>query len=181
MIAERQQAVESLTEDHARSHLSSIPFLIFSSLNEECTQLQNRVQKYKARVRALETDASTHKQQLKVLVEKTESDDILIEALQEEIQTLRQQNDDYKKKILSQQQQLSQSTMVRTMKINEVTGNMMQVTQGGGGGGAGGGYQESHEAEILRLKRLCKQQAAQLETQENLIQQLRSTIPKTKY
>jgi hypothetical protein len=40
--------------------------------------------------------------------------------------------------------------------------------------------QEGTEAEMIRLKRLCKQQAAQLETQENLIQQLRSSIPKKK-
>jgi chromosome segregation ATPase len=148
----------------------SISFSSLLRLSEECSQLQNRVQKYKARVRALESDAATHKQQLKVLVEKTEGDDILVEALQEEIQSLRQQNDDYKKKILNQQQQLSQSTMVRTMRLNEATGGMVPVNSS----------QEGTEAEMIRLKRLCKQQAAQLETQENLIQQLRSSIPKKK-
>jgi chromosome segregation ATPase len=139
-------------------------------LTEECAQLQTRVQKYKARVRALETDAATHKQQLRIIVEKTESDDILVEALQEEVQSLRQQNDDYKKKILAQQQQLSQSTMIRTMRLNESTGGMIQVNNS----------QEANEGEILRLKRLCKQQAAQLETQESVIQQLRGSVPKTK-
>ena len=172
MIADRQQAVESLTEDHARYNVvpEFLPDSPALSLTEECSQLQNRVQKYKARVRALESDASTHKQQLRVLVEKTESDDILVEALQEEIQSLRSQNDDYKKKILTQQQQISQSTMVRTMRLNEATGAMVPVSHS----------QEGTEAEMVRLKRLCKQQAAQLETQENLIQQLRGSVPKKK-
>jgi chromosome segregation ATPase len=169
MIAERQQAVETLTEDHARSLLLS-DSAHSRRLTEECSQLQNRVQKYKARVRALESDAATHKQQLRVLVEKTESDDILVEALQEEIQSLRQQNEEHRRKILTQQQQLSQSTMVRTMRLNEATGGMVQVDSS----------REASEGEMLRLKRLCKQQAAQLETQENLIQQLRAVVPKTK-
>lgn len=139
MVSERQQAVEFLTEDHAR-------------LTEEAEQLKNRVNKYKARVRALESDSATHKQQLKVLVEKTESDDILIEALQEEMQSLRQSNEDMKKKLAQQQQQLSQTTTLRTMRMNENgTGMIPAITT-----------QEGNEHEILRLKRLCKQQVVYL-------------------
>ena len=61
---------------------------------------------------------------------------------------MRQGNEEFKKKLAQQQQQLSQSTTLRTMKMNENgTGMIPAITT-----------QEGIEHEILRLKRLCKQQ-----------------------
>lgn len=53
-----------------------------------------------------------------------------------------------KKKLQQQQQQLSQTTTLRSMKMNENgTGMIPAITS-----------HEGNEHEILRLKRLCKQQ-----------------------
>jgi hypothetical protein len=84
------------------------------------------------------------------LVEKTESDDILIEALQEEIQTLRKQSDELKKK--SQQLQQTQ----------QLTGTLRTVRGGERGEMVLANTSTDHlEKEIVQLKRLCKQQVDQ--------------------
>ncbi|CAE7671883.1 CCDC13, partial [Symbiodinium microadriaticum] len=154
MSAERQQAVEALTEDHQR-------------LSQECGQLQHKLERQKARVRALESDSATHKQQLKVLVEKAESDDALIEALQKEVQSARSQLDDSRRKLREQAEAQSQPQM-RTMRAAD--GAMACAVDTSS---------QALEAELNRMRRLCKQQAAQLETQETVIQKLRASAAKS--
>jgi FKBP-type peptidyl-prolyl cis-trans isomerase (trigger factor) len=80
------------------------------------------------------------------LVEKAESDDALIEALQEEVQSLRKQNDDAKRKM--KEQAAASAPQVRTMR----------ATEGGGMSAPVDTSAQALEAELNRMRRLCKQQ-----------------------
>ena len=82
---------------------------------------------------------------VQVLVEKAESDDALIEAMQQEIQSARSQLEESKRK-LREQMELNQPQM-RTMRAAD-----------GGMTSAVDTSTQALEAELSRLRRLCKQQ-----------------------
>lgn len=84
-----------------------------------------------------------------MLVEKAESDDALVEALQEEVQSLRKQNDEAKRKI-KEQTAASMAPQVRTMRVD-----------GGGISAPVDTSTQALEAELNRMRRLCKQQVGQ--------------------
>jgi len=65
-----------ITEDRAR-------------LAERCEALEKKNVATKARVKVLEADALRHREQLKTLIEKTDSDDQLVAALRQEVERLR--------------------------------------------------------------------------------------------
>lgn len=157
MSQERQQAVEALTEDHAR-------------LTQEVSQLSQKVERGKARVRALESDAATHKTQLKVLMEKTDSDDSLIEALTEELKKVTRDATEYEKKYKDAVMNASGMRPMReVVAVKGARGGSQQVELSSG---------QDPAAELARLRRLVTQQGAQLETQETIIRQLRAKSSK---
>ena len=102
-----------------------------------------------------------------MLLGKTETDDQLIEALRDEVSRFKSQLKDTKAEALSA------STRFESLRIKNADGSMaIRVSK------AGGGPDEANimalDAELHRLKRLGRQQASQISTQEQIIQQLRS-------
>jgi hypothetical protein len=78
MNSQRRQAVEAITEERFK-------------LLEECKNLEAKNKAQKARISTLEDSTVKQKQQLKVLVDKSDTDDQLIQALTQELQQLRKQ------------------------------------------------------------------------------------------
>ena len=72
MSSVRKMAVEELSEAH-------------QNLTEQHSKLVEKYNGTKARVRTLESDAAK-KQQIRLILDKTETDDKLIEALKAEVQ-----------------------------------------------------------------------------------------------
>jgi hypothetical protein len=121
-------------------------------LTNDNQQLETKNRALKSRIQNLENDALRYKEQIRIVIEKSNSDDQLIDSLREEVEKLKQQ-----------------------VKLKAAAA------------AAGGGPQKQALAmvparqqdpdtaiELQRLKRLCKQQAEQLATQEEMIKQLRS-------
>jgi len=133
MTSERKVAVDALVEERAR-------------LMEECQRQEAKAQGQKARVRKLEEEAATHRQQLKIVLDKSETDDQLISALRREVQRL-------------------QSGSVAQSKSSEAK-NEVAIRQ------AGALATEAANAEISRLKRTIAQQSAQLATQDQRLREL---------
>jgi hypothetical protein len=133
MTSERKVAVDALVEERAR-------------LMEECQRQEAKAQGQKARVRKLEEEAATHRQQLKIVLDKSETDDQLISALRREVQRL-------------------QSGSVAQSKNNEIK-NEVAIRQ------AGVLATDAANAEISRLKRTIAQQSAQLATQDQRLREL---------
>lgn len=78
MNSQRRQAVEAITEERFK-------------LIEECKNLEAKNKAQKARISTLEDSSVKQKQQLKLLVDKSDTDDQLIQALTQELQQLRKQ------------------------------------------------------------------------------------------
>lgn len=155
MSNERKQAVEALIDERGK-------------LAEQCQALETKQRAHKARIRTLENEVSKHKQQLQILIEKTENDDELISALQEENFRLKDQ------------------LKARTSAVEEGS----QKKDGGLKASSLLASRESRAKEdqaaaeisqnlleLQRLRRLCKQQAEQLNTQDDIIRQLRAGRP----
>lgn len=122
------------------------------------------------RVKALEGDGIKFREQLKTLIEKTDSDDQLIQALRQEIERLRTQN----KKAAADTKLLQETHNSTTRSMKITAGGKVSTTVSGFGGNTG--ESELAEAELRRLTRMCAQQAQQLSTQEDIIKSLRSKI-----
>lgn len=145
MSQDRQQAIDAITEDYSR-------------LSEECQQTRQKCEAQKARIRNLESEAAKHKAQMKVLVEKTETDDEFVDALRVEVDRLRTQLE----------KQLEKE------KAANAGPRVVKVAGTGSGTNTGSSTKGSEEEELNRLRRLCQQQAQQLETQDKVIRQLRN-------
>ncbi len=139
MSSVRKIAVEELSEAH-------------QSLREQHDKLVEKHSGAKARVRTLESDAAKHKQQLQIILDKTETDDKLIEALKAEVNRLKSID-------------VRSSTGVRGPGVEERVQRAAKEAAS---------MATSHaEGELARLRRLTKQQSEQLATQEALIKELR--------
>lgn len=151
MSNERQRAVEQLTADHAR-------------ISSELDQTREKCERYKVRTRSLETEISRQKENLKMMVDKGDSDDQLVEALKDENAKLREGL----QKLIQNKKEDEKSRIPREGRAAGVpvvsSSNSSQL-----------------EAEIIRLNRLVRQQADQLETQETLIRNYRSAENSRKY
>lgn len=159
MSADRRMAVEAITEENSR-------------LNERCTELENKVKGSKARIKNLENECLKQKSQLQVMVEKSTSDDELLDAFKEEMEKL--------------QGQISALQAEKRASIDKATGlardqTMVRARLNGDGTMTASRVpvalesDAQSEIELQRLRRLCKQQAEQLATQDKIIQQLRAS------
>jgi predicted nuclease with TOPRIM domain len=163
MMLDRKQAVEGIIEERAK-------------LQEHCEQLEGKQRALRARIRTLESDCERSKQQVQVLLQKNNTDDQLIDALKKELGNVRNH---------------SQSTTMKSRMTNETAKHVVRRvgnhsvgsgnTFGGGSIRTGGNITEdesSETAELHRLRRLCRQQAEQLTTQDEVIKRLRASAEK---
>ena len=152
MSSVRKIAVEELSEAH-------------STLQEQHNKLLEKHQGAKARVRTLENDAAKHKQQIKIILDKTETDDHLITALKDEIHRLKTVEVRNSQFAAGGSSSSSSSASGRGVSVEERVQKAAKEAAS---------MATSHaEGELTRLRRLTKQQAEQLATQEQLIKELR--------
>jgi len=150
MNSQRRQAVEAITEERFQ-------------LIEECKTLEAKNKAQKARITTLEDSTMKQKQQLKVLVDKSDTDDQLIQALSQELQQLRKQIS-----TLSAKNEKQISNQDQKVKMIGTSGSIKTTTTNPD--------ISANKMEIERLQRLCNQQASQLNVQENMIRDLRASL-----
>ena len=138
MSLDRKHAVESIIEER-------------DSLIKVTQSLEEKVLAHKARIRNLEAEAARQKQQLKIVLDVKGGDDVLIEALQQEVLRFKMES-----------------------RTKSVTATAAARTSGSALGTAA--EMESAAADLVRLRRLCKSQADQLTTQDGVIRSLRSRL-----
>lgn len=122
-------------------------------LSDQYTALVAKHQGSKARVRTLEQESSKFRQQIKTVIAKTETDDKLIEALKAEISRLKEAHQK------AQLEKRSDHIEARIQKASKEAASVALLQQ---------------EGELNRLRRLTKQQAEQMATQDRLIRELRA-------
>ena len=128
---ERKNATENIIQER-------------DTLQEQYTLLDSRVKGYKARITTLENEVNQFKQQMQVLINKSNTDDQFIDALKEEMYRLK--------------------SVVNSNNLRLNNNNNTHAIESGG----------NDAQELIRLKRLCKQQSEQLNTQDDLIHELRN-------
>ena len=116
-----------------------------SSLKEENNLLDSKVRGLKARIQTTEKDVIKYKQQIQLLLNKASTDDELIDALKSEINHLR-----------TSAASFGTASKTRALDNESKSSSDMQT-------------------EMLRLRRQCKQQSDQLNTQDELIRELRKS------
>lgn len=141
MSSARKIAVEELSEAHAK-------------LEERHKALMDKHGGVKARVRTLEAEASQHKQQMRIVIDKSETDDQLVNALKNEITRL--------KTVGTRGAASLQANDAAEARLQKATKE------------AAAAATANMDTELMRLRRLTKQQAEQLATQEQLIKEFRS-------
>jgi len=161
MMSDRQSAIEALTEDHARSV-------------EECHQLKQKTEAQKARIKILENESAKQKSQLKVLLEKAGSDDELVDALRCEVARLRQ----VQVQSVERDQRTLDASIPRVVKVGASATRAASLHGTGLTGSSDCPSCTLQASEIVRLNRICSQQAAQLDTQDTIIKQLRASSQK---
>ena len=117
------------------------------TLFEHNQLLENKLKGYKARVQTLENELNQFKQQIQVLINKSSTDDQFIDALKEEMYRLKGELNSH------------------NLRLNNH--NMANLALESGG---------SDSQELIRLRRLCKHQTEQLNTQDELIHELRGHV-----
>lgn len=148
MSSARKIAVEELSEAHAK-------------LEEKHRALMEKHGGVKARVRTLETEAAQHKQQMRIVIDKSETDDQLVNALKSEITRL--------KTVGTRGAASLQANDAMEARLQKATKE------------AAAAATANMDTELMRLRRLTKQQAEQLATQEQLIKEFRSAGGSSKY
>ena len=144
MSNDRKQAIESIVGER-------------DSLIKENQQMDVKLQGCKARIRNLESDLQTQKQQLKLVLNAKDGDDELIDALQLEIKRL----------------QDAAVANARNPGNRAAAAKAAEVVFAGSSAAAAN--QDLLTNEITRLKRLCKQQQEQINTQDEVIRALRNS------
>ena len=145
-------AQEELAEmSQERKH--AIEFIIEEkeALLKGSQQLEEKINAQKARIRNLEADASRQKQQIKVVLDVKDGDDELIDALQQEIQRF---------KVQAKSKGPAGGAGAKASHISQISDADMDAIT----------------VDLARLRRLCKSQADQLSTQDDVIRGLRSRV-----
>lgn len=172
---ESPSAITDLRVHEDLAEISAAKKQNLESLLHELTTLQvgnnvleMKLKGFKSRVQSMEKEGLKQKQQIQLLLHKANTDDELIEVLREEIDRLR-------KSSTTSQSASSTSGTTSYLKTNwrDSTSNRLSLPSA-----SSTEETESEHLEITRLKRLCKQQSDQLETQENLIRELRCAVVK---
>eukprot|EP01036_Dinobryon_divergens_P024693 gene24693-33164_t len=164
MSNERRQAVEALTEERVR-------------LLEANQHLEKKNAAHKARIQTLENEAKRMKENMQVVLDKSSSDDQLLEALRAELQRLKKTQ----QAALSAAQQAAaaQTTTTATMQGGRLSTTTAPAARYGTGAGSSSDAAAAEEllarqsAEISRLQRLCKNQAEQIDSQDAALRALK--------
>lgn len=144
MSSVRKLAVDELSEAHQK-------------LSDQFASLDSKHQGAKARIRTMEAEAQQHRTQIKIVIDKTENDDKLIQVLKSEIQRLKDDS-------------IRQSMERRG---DDVEAKIQKASK------AAAAVATKHaDSELTRLRRLTKQQSEQLATQDDIIRELRKNTRK---
>jgi chromosome segregation ATPase len=164
MMLDRKQAVEGIIEERAR-------------LQEQCQELEGKQRALRARIRTLESDSTRSKQQVQVLLDKNNTDDQLIDALRKEVANLK---DQLQGAAMNQRAANENAKPVIRRLSTHLSGKDHKFHGGGVRTGSGITADDSglDAEEMQRLRRLCRQQAEQLSTQDEVIKRLRSSLEK---
>eukprot|EP01033_Poteriospumella_lacustris_P011763 gene11763-8380_t len=162
MSRERRQIVEALTEERVR-------------LMEQNQALEKRNQGTKARVTILENEIKKLKENLTMVLDKSGTDDQLVDALRAEIQRLQ-----------GKLRAADEQALRRTRDRSELSGSLSARNASSASHGhhhrPHSGEDEWREqeqqlqSEIQRLQRLCRNQSEQLDSQDITIRQLRKKM-----
>lgn len=142
MSLERKHAIDCIVEEK-------------ETLLRGNQHLEEKVQAHKARIRNLEGDVSRQKQQMKVVLDVKDSDDELIDALQQEIHRFKLQA---KSKSSFDGEGMPSRRTQQPLKVDTNDKN------------------DAFQADLSRLQRLCKSQGDQICTQDEVIRSLRSRL-----
>lgn len=160
MSSDRQAAIESVITDRER-------------LLSENEAIAKKAAALKSRIRNLESEQGKHKEQMKVLLDKTDSDDQLVELLKAEIARLKEQL-----------RQVSEALKAKKAENDSFVTSRIQHVAAGAGSKQGAGQKvrmvsntDALEQELTRVKRLADQQSARLDTQDEVIRNLRTNGP----
>lgn len=150
----RQQAIEMITEDRAR-------------LADRCDALEKQKSASKARIKSLESENSRQREQMKTLIEKTDSDDQLVNALRQELDRLKVAS----RKAIQDVRIQAQETVPKSVRVdsdgkthNSSSPLMSKFNP------------NPLDSEVKRLTRLNQTQADQMKTQEDVIKGLRKRV-----
>eukprot|EP01038_Epipyxis_sp_PR26KG_P011927 gene11927-15961_t len=146
MSSERRQIVESLTEERFK-------------LMDDKQKLESKCTAQKARIQILENECKKTKENVQILLDKSETDDQLVEALRQEITRLKAQ---------LMKSKIDQTKYIENNEIRQVTiGTRLQQMDINN--------DSQNQNELLRLKRLCKNQQEQLDSQDLTIRNLKKS------
>jgi hypothetical protein len=143
MSLERKHAIDCIVEEK-------------ETLSRDNQLLEEKVKAYKSRIKNLEADGSRQKQQIKVVLDVKDSDDELIDALQQEIQRFKVQAKT--RGGVQRDETISRQTPAPLVKSQSSFKN------------------DELQADLSRLQRLCKSQGDQISTQDEVIRSLRSRL-----
>mmetsp|Transcript_27819 Transcript_27819/g.26639 ORF Transcript_27819/g.26639 Transcript_27819/m.26639 type:complete len:434 (-) Transcript_27819:338-1639(-) len=143
MSLERKHAIDCIVEEK-------------ETLSRDNQLLEEKVKAHKARIKNLEADGSRQKQQIKVVLDVKDSDDELIDALQQEIQRFKVQAKT--RSGVQRDETTSRQTPAPLVKSQSSFKN------------------DELQADLSRLQRLCKSQGDQISTQDEVIRSLRSRL-----
>jgi len=146
---------EKLIKDMTAERTEAIETLTaqHSKLQNQNDYMKKKIIARDARIKALESDVGRQRDSLKVMVTKADSDSQLVSALQKEVGRLRSE---------------LQQSMIEVRKSQSPTRIKMAKT-----GTVSG---KIDDPEIARLRRLVKQQSEQIETQNDMLRELRGGI-----
>ena len=120
---------------------SGFRLYFYYSLTIQNKELEGKVSSYKARVRNIEGDMQKLRQQTQVILEKTESDDKLIELLKSEVQRLKQLLRSHQ---IAAANESTQKANYNDSNNNNNNNNNADIAR--------------MRSEIVRLERICKTQ-----------------------
>jgi len=166
MSNERRQAVEALTEERVR-------------LMEANQVLEKKNTAHKARIQTLENDVKRLKDSMQVVLDKSSSDDELLEALRSEVQRLKKSQ---QAAALNATNAMTTTTVVNMSRNSNNTNTSTITTSRHSDSGVKNHSQADDDvvarqaAEIQRLQRICRNQADQIDSQDNAIKNLKKQI-----
>lgn len=146
MSNERRKMVESLTEERLQ-------------LMESNKALETKSSSQRARISTLEGEVRRMKDNLQLVLEKAGNDDDLLDALRNEVGRLKGQLS----KAKAQAEELGITAMTKGTRRATDTMSVEQHDLD----------MKMNQTELQRLQRLCKNQAEQIESQDNTIRQLK--------
>lgn len=161
----KAESVISDMEDSRKRAIETIS-AEYETLIVQKKELEQKVSSQKARIKNLEADVSQSKMEIQVVLEKTRSDDELVDLLKSEVQRLK----DNLAAMISKQKKDALAEGSKNMKMGEGGMRGDRLAQGSMDNETIAALRQ----DLTRLERLNRNQAEQLHTQDKIIKELRS-------